>query len=366
MSTSTNKIQFNTQSDFYRELIRNVNDYFKANNISKYGNRRMIIKTICMFAFYFAPFSLLFLDFGFGLWSVLVLYALMGIGKSGIGLSVMHDANHNSFSKNQKVNKWMSYSMNIVGGSSINWKIQHNVLHHTFTNVHGHDEDINAPFILRFSPHQKYYLIHKFQFIYSWFFYGFLTLGWIMYQDYGQLIGYNKRGLLKSQKTTFSKEFTILILTKISYLAYIIALPMIFGPAVWWSYLVGFAIMHYVAGFILSIIFQPAHVIEETEFPLTDESGKLATGWAEHQLMTTCNFARNSRIFSWFVGGLNFQVEHHLFPNICHVHYPGISAIVKATAEKFNLPYYSQRTFLSALVAHGKMLYRLGNPKLAT
>lgn len=362
---ATTKIQFNSPSDFYKELIRNVNDYFKSNQISKYGNRAMYVKTVFMFAIYFIPYSLLYFDFGLGLLSVFGLYFLMGIGKSGIGLSVMHDANHNSFSKNQKINKLMAYSMNVVGGSSINWKIQHNVLHHSYTNVHGHDEDINSPMFLRFSPHQKRYLIHKFQFIYSWFFYGFLTLGWIVYEDYGQLIGYSKRGLLKSQKTTFTKEFTILVLTKVAYMSYIILLPMIFGPAVWWAYLVGFVIMHYVAGFILSIIFQPAHVIEETHFPLGDESGKLSTGWAEHQLMTTCNFAGDSKLFTWFVGGLNYQVEHHLFPNICHVHYPKISKIVKETAEKFNLPYYSQPTFMAALIAHGKMLYRLGNPKLA-
>jgi len=359
-------LQFNNNSDFYRELNKAVNDYFKANGISRYGNASMVVKTVIMFLIYFAPFTLLFFDFGLGGWFVLLLYSFIGLGKSGIGLSVMHDANHNSYSKNKKVNKTLSYSMNIVGGSSINWKIQHNVLHHSYTNVDGHDEDIHTAPILRFSPHQKYYFIHRFQFIYGWFLYGFMTLSWILFKDYTQLIGYHKRGLVKAQKSTFGKEFTILMFTKIFYLGYVVVLPMIFGPAVWWMYLIGFFIMHYIAGFILAIIFQPAHVVEETAFPQQNQEGKLNDGWAEHQLRTTSNFAKDSRWFSWAVGGLNFQVEHHLFPNICHVHYPKISAIVKEMAEKYNLPYYSQPTFFDALSSHLRMLKKLGKPSMAS
>jgi linoleoyl-CoA desaturase len=118
--------------------------------------------------------------------------------------------------------------------------------------------------------------------------------------------------------------------------------------------------MHYIAGFILAIIFQPAHVVEGTEFPIPDESKTLENTWAVHQLLTTTNFGNRSAWFTWYVGGLNFQIEHHLFPNICHVHYKSIAGIVRKTADEFGLPYKSFNTFLGALRGHTRLLKRLG------
>jgi linoleoyl-CoA desaturase len=141
--------------------------------------------------------------------------------------------------------------------------------------------------------------------------------------------------------------------------------PLVLTSLLWWQVLLGIVIMHYIAGFILAIIFQPAHVIDGTEFPLPDENRTLANNWAVHQLLTTTNFGNGSRWFSWYVGGLNFQIEHHLFPNICHVHYRKIASIVQSTAHEFGLPYKSSRTFLSALAGHAKLLRDLGkNPAL--
>ena len=120
--------------------------------------------------------------------------------------------------------------------------------------------------------------------------------------------------------------------------------------------LIGFLVMHYIAGFILAIIFQPAHVVEGTEYPMPDENGNLENSWAIHQLHTTTNFGHKAKLFSWYVGGLNYQVEHHLFPNICHVHYRQISKIVEQTAGEFGLPYKSKETFLQAIAAHARQL----------
>jgi linoleoyl-CoA desaturase len=122
--------------------------------------------------------------------------------------------------------------------------------------------------------------------------------------------------------------------------------------------------MHYITGFILAVIFQPAHVIEGTEYPVPDDKGNMENNWAIHQLHTTTNFGHREKMFSWYVGGLNYQVEHHLFPNICHVHYRKIACIVKKTAEEFGLPYKSKDTFLQALIAHGRILKSLGQKPL--
>ena len=238
----------------------------------------------------------------------------------------------------------MGYSLNVMGAGAFNWKVQHNVLHHTYTNIHDVDEDISPRGILRMTPHSEWKSIHKFQHIYAWFIYGLMTLVWVVVKDFARLTRYHKDGMVKKQKADIRMEWVILIATKLIYIGYILVIPMMVLSIAWWQWLIGFVAMHYVAGFILAIIFQPAHVIDGTEFPMPDENGKMDNSWAIHQLHTTTNFANNSTFFSWYVGGLNFQVEHHLFPNVCHVHYKKISTIVKATTKEFGLPYKSERT----------------------
>jgi linoleoyl-CoA desaturase len=272
----------------------------------------------------------------------------------------MHDANHGSYSKKAWLNNILSFSLNLVGGNSLNWKIQHNVLHHTYTNVHEVDEDISPRGVLRMAPTEIWRPFHKYQHMYAWFFYSLLTIVWISFKDFGRLRRYIKDGMLQKQKLSVSREWTILILTKICYIGFLYLPVMLVPEITWWMPITGFLIMHGIAGFVLAIIFQPAHVIDGTEYPLPDEDGNLENSWAIHQLHTTTNFGRRHRAFSWFVGGLNYQVEHHLFPNICHVHYRAISPIVEATAKEFGLPYKSKDTFLEALIAHTVIMKELG------
>jgi linoleoyl-CoA desaturase len=361
---ATQHIRFNNANRaFYITAKKRVDDYFKENNISKFGNAQMVIKSIFMFALYFTPFFLLIFNVFDNRWLQIGLAILMGLGMSGIGLSIMHDANHGSYSRHQKWNKIMALSMNFIGGSSINWQLQHNTLHHTYTNIHEHDEDIAPLGFLRFEPHAEYKKIHKFQFIYAWFFYGLMTIMWATTKDFNQLSRYNKMGLLATKQTTYRKELILLILNKVFYLAFSLILPIIVMKNPWWQVLIGWSIMHFTCGLVLALIFQPAHVVDLTEFPMPDEKGMMTDDWAAHQLKTTTNFAQKSWAFSWFVGGLNFQVEHHLFPNICHVHYKKIAPIVQQTAKEFNLPYHSKKTFIGALASHAKLLYQLGQPQ---
>lgn len=351
----------NNNRSFYLTARQRVDEYFKSNNISRFGNGSMVFKTIFMLALYLVPYSLIVFNGFQNPWILVGLAVLMGFGMSGIGLSVMHDANHGSYSRNQTWNKIMSCSMYLIGGSPINWQLQHNTLHHTYTNVDGHDEDIMSPVPwLRFSPHDELRKIHKWQYIYAWFFYGMMTYAWMLTKDFKQLVRYNKMGLLVTKKTTFSKELVKLVFAKIFYMGYMLAIPITFSNQPWWLVVIGFCIMHFLCGLILAMIFQPAHVIDDTAFVQPTATGVVEEDWAIHQLKTTSNFAQRSRFFTWFVGGLNHQVEHHLFPNICHVHYTKISPIIMQTAKEFNLPYYTQKTFWQALVSHGSVLKQLG------
>lgn len=351
----------NTKRQFYTEVRKRVDAYFKEHGISKHGNWNMYLKTAFMFALYFVPYFLLVFNVFDSKWLWFLMSVLMGLGMAGIGLCVMHDANHGSYSKNTTLNKVIGFfSLNVLGGHAVNWRIQHNVIHHTYTNVHEHDEDIAPPGFMRFEPHSKIKWIHKLQFVYAWFFYGMMTLMWTITKDFRQLIRYNKQGHLKAAGTSFKKELTILIASKVFYWSYMLVPFFLTKEMTFLNWLIGFVTLHYIAGLSLALIFQPAHVVEETEFPLPCEKGNLENHWAEHQMRTTMNFGNGDPVFSWLVGGLNFQVEHHLFPTICHIHYPKISQILKQTAQEFNVPYNAKKTFVGALWSHQVMLWKLG------
>jgi linoleoyl-CoA desaturase len=354
----------NSQRDFTATLNRRVNEYFKSNNIAKQGNLEMVLKTIIMFLLYLVPYFLVILNVVSSVPALLCMVFLMGLGLAGIGLSVMHDANHGAYSKRKWINNIVGYSINLLGVASFNWKIQHNVLHHSYTNVHEEDEDISPRGVLRLTPHSPWKSFHRYQFIYAWFLYGLMTVVWVVFKDFSRLIKYQKNGMVKGQNANLAMEWFILIMTKVVYVTYAFVLPLVLTSLAWWQVLAGVLITHYIAGFILAIIFQPAHVIEGTEFPLPDESRTLSSSWAVHQLHTTTNFGNSSGWFSWYVGGLNFQIEHHLFPNICHVHYRKIASIVKSTAHEFGLPYKSSRTFIGALAGHARLLKELGKKQV--
>ena len=356
-----NKVKFveRDNDDFYKELRKRVTHYFKENNISKYANVNMVLKTIFMISLYLVPF-LLILTYLETTWLIVLMWVVMGFGMAGIGLSIMHDANHSAYSKNKYVNMVLGKLILLVGGSDVNWRIQHNVLHNKYTNVSGMDEDIDIDPLMRFSPSQKLLKGHRFQFIYAWFLYGLMTLMWATTKDYAQWKRYKKKDLIKTQNLSTKSFLWTLISTKTLYLSLTLGLPIIFSALPWWGTIIGFVAMHFVAGITLAEIFQPAHVVPTSSFEKPSKEGNIELGWAANQMMNTANFAPKARLFSWYVGGLNYQIEHHLFPNICHVHYRKISAIVRETAFEYNLPYYSYKTFAEALGGHAKMLYNLG------
>ncbi|ELR73602.1 Linoleoyl-CoA desaturase [Fulvivirga imtechensis AK7] len=316
-----------------------------------------------MLSLFFVPLIIVNLGVVTSPWLLFSSYILSGLGMAGIGMGVMHDAIHGSYSKNRKVNKYMGYTMNLIGANATVWKIQHNVLHHTYTNIDEADDDINAPFFLRFSPHAKKYWLHRFQYLYIWFFYGLSTISWITTKDFVRINRYKKMGFVKKEE--YSKEIMKLTGWKLLYYSYALVLPLIMAPQAPWMVILAFIAMHFITGLAISVVFQTAHVMPSADFPLPDEDGLIANDWAIHQLATTSNFSPRSRLFSWLIGGLNYQVEHHLLPNICHVHYRKLSHIVAETAREYGIPYHIKKTFVAAIWDHIKMLYQLGRMELA-
>jgi linoleoyl-CoA desaturase len=353
LSQEKNKIDFQTN------LKKRVDSYFNENNISKHCNGSMVIKTIVLLLSYILPFIfVLILDLP--LWADVLLWLIMGFGLAGIGMSIMHDANHGAYSSNSKVNYWLGNTLNLCGGSVFNWKLQHNVLHHTYTNVTHLDDDIDDKLIMRFSPHTKVKWYHKFQVVYSFLFYTILTLYWVLLKDFVQFFRYLKQGLIRGTKKENTVTFIKMSFMKICYSFVFFYIPIFIFDLPITEYLIGYLIMQMVAGLVLTTVFQLAHTVEETTHPLPNENNIIENNWLVHQMNTTVNFSRKSKFISWYVGGLNFQVEHHLFPTICHVHYPEISEIVKNTAEEYGIPYLENKTLGEALNSHIKTLMRFG------
>lgn len=351
------------ENGFYDVVKQRVEAYFEVNGLTRYADNAMRIKTFAMLALYFVPFFIMVSGLAAGnLWFYYSMWILMGLGIVGIGASVMHDSNHGAYSGNKRLNNLLGNVLNILGGYSHNWKIQHNILHHTYTNLEGLDEDIDAGILLRMSPHKPRYGFHRFQHLYAWFLYMIMNLFWVTIKDYRQLIRYEQNGMLKKQKISLRKALWELSLLKVVYIAYVIVLPILFSGVMWYHVLLGFVIMQVIAGLALACIFQPAHVMETSTFPDPPEDRRMEDNWAVHQLRNTTNFCPNSVITSWFIGGLNYQIEHHLFPHICHIHYPKIAPIVATVAKEFQLPYNVLPTFAHALYEHGRMLKVLGRP----
>jgi linoleoyl-CoA desaturase len=342
---------------FLRELREKVEAHFVATGHGRYANWPMRIKTVLLLLTVFGSYAAIMSN-ALPLWAMLALAILMGIGTAGIGFGVAHDALHDAYSPNRRVNAALGLSFDLLGASSYLWRITHNIIHHTYTNIEGVDEDINfAPF-LRFSPHGKYYWFHRFQHWYALIAYSVSTLFWVFVKDYKQLLQ-RDLGPYRNKRHP-GRQVATLLAAKAFYYTWSIVLPLLVLHIAWWQFLIGFLALHLTAGLILGVVFQLAHVVEGTDFPIPDADGDMAAAWAVHELLTTSNFATKNRLLTWYVAGLNHQIEHHLFPRVCSVHYPAIRPLVQEAAAAHRLPYHEQPTLSSAVASHLRTLRRFG------
>ncbi len=348
-----------SHSAFLSELRSRVDAYFTTNGISKYANATMVTKTLAMLVIFYVPYALIVSE-AIPVWVMALGAVMMGVGMAGIGMGVMHDANHGAYSRFPIINTLIGGTIYLVGGNAFTWKLQHNVLHHTYTNIHDMDEDIEGSPFLRFSEHAPLHKPHRFQHWYAFVLYSLLTVNWAVSKDFVQFFVYMRKNIQPHKRSVYVRELIILIVTKIIFFGFALVIPLVVLDLAWWQVIIGFLIMNLTTGFILSLVFQLAHVVEGTAQPIPNAEGNIEAAWAVHQLHTTANFAPRNRLLSWYVGGLNYQIEHHLFYGICHVHYPALSPIVKETAKEFKVPYIQFSTFRSAVASHLRTLRKLG------
>ena len=351
------KIKFNNKlSPFHDALIARAEAYFKNNNLRQTGNFKLYLKTIVLGTALVANYITLVFFTPPG-WVAIILCALLGVTFATIGFNVMHDGAHGSYSTKKHTNNIMAFSLNLMGGSAYIWKIKHNIIHHSFTNIEGVDDDIDVSPMMRLNDQQPRYWFHRFQHIYGFVLYGLSYFSWIFYMDYMKYFR-GKIGEIPLRKMDISEHFGFWF-SKIMNLVIFLIIPIYFVG--WVDTLIGYSIALFVTGLLIAVVFQLAHIVDTTTFPQPNEqTQKIEQEWALHQVETTANFATHNKFVSWMVGGLNFQVEHHLFPRISHVHYPEISKLVRDTCAEFNVHYIEYPTVLSAVKAHLRHLKYLG------
>ena len=348
----------NNSTNFHQELKQRVNKYFADVKKPSTGNIKLFLKAIFFLVTYIALYVHL-VYFTPATWVAIIECVLLGGFTAAIGFNVMHDGGHGSFSKNKSVNRLAAVSVNFLGASSIMWNQKHNIIHHTYTNIDGVDDDIEIKPYLRMCATQKLYKVHRFQHYYVWFLYTLLHIIWIFLTDYQKYFK-KKIGSVPINKLSVKEHFAFWG-AKVGYAIFFMVLPIYMVGFVPW--LVGFLITSMVTGFIISIVFQLAHTVEETTFPLpAADTNRIENEWAIHQVQTTANFATKNKLISWLVGGLNFQIEHHLFPKISHIHYPAISKIIKQTCIDFGIKYSEYPKMRHAIASHTSYLRKMGRP----
>jgi linoleoyl-CoA desaturase len=350
--------KFPADAGFQAEVRRRVADYFKTTGKSERDSVWMYLKTATIFVWLVGSWTLLVFA-AQTWWQGIPLAVSLALSMAALGFSIQHDGGHHAYSRRRWVNKLAAMSLDMMGASSYLWRWKHTIIHHTYTNISGVDTDIEIGAIVRVTPHQKRRWFHRWQHFYLFPLYAVTAPRWHLIGDFKEVAtGYmgphripRPRGL----------DLAVFVGGKLFSFGWLMIIPFLFHPT--WLVICYYLIVTGVMGIAMSIVFQLAHCVSEAEFPVADPAtARLDESWAVHQAETTVDFARNNRPLSWWVGGLNFQIEHHLFPHVCHVHYPAIAPIVEQTCKDFGVTYRAHPTFFAGLRSHYRWLKKMGRP----
>ena len=349
-------VKFANDAGFHREVRRRVQEYFRTTGRRQRDCPRMYLKTAVILAWFTASYVLL-VFVAAAWWQALPLAVLLGLATAAIGFAIQHDGGHNAYSNHAWVNRLMARTLDLIGGSSYLWHHKHAVLHHTYANITGEDLDVDLGIFGRLTPHQRRLPFHRWQHLYLWPLYGLLAIKWHLYDDFKDVLS----GRMGEHRVSRPKGWDLVTFVggKLAFFTLAFGVPLLLHPL--WVVLLMYGVAALVLGVVLAVVFQLAHCVEEAAFPLPEgDTGLMASGWAAHQAETTVDFARKSRLVSWFVGGLNFQIEHHLFPRICHVNYPALADLVEGTCQEFGVPYREHASLGAGVASHFRWLRRLG------
>ena len=350
------RLKFAPDNGFQKELRRRVEAFIREQGLKERDCPRMYLKSAVILATFAITYALLVFA-ARTWWQALLLALLLGLAVAEIGFNIMHDASHKAYSDRPWVNKLMAMSVDMVGGSSYVWRWKHVVFHHMYVNVHGHDTDIELGIFGRLCPQQPRRALYRWQQWYLWPLYGVMTIKWNFYDDFRD-VALGRMGVNPFPRPR-GWDLVVFVGGKLVFLALAFGIPLLYHP--FWVVALFYVVTIAVTGVVLAVVFQLAHAVEEAAFPMPEPGfGRIPRPWAMHQVETTVDFARGSRLVSWLVGGLNFQIEHHLFPTLSHVDYPAIAGVVEQTCRDFGVPYTANPTFGSAVASHFRWLKRMG------
>jgi linoleoyl-CoA desaturase len=355
---SEGALKFGTDRAFQLEVRRRVDEYFRTTGRRQRDCWQMYLKTaIIMGSLALSYLLLVFVARAW--WQSVPLAVLIGFAAAGIGFNIQHDGGHHAYSDRRWINKLMAMTLDFIGGSSYLWHWKHGVIHHTYVNVTGHDSDLNLGIFGRVTPHQRRLAFHRWQHLYLWPLYGCLAIRWQLIDDFRRLIA-GRIGSHRIRRPT-GGDLIVLVAGKAIFFTWAFGIPLLFHSVN--AVLVHYGIAALVLGTTLAAVFQVAHCVEEAAFPAPSVgTRRIERAWAVHQVETAVDFARSSRIVAWLLGGLNFQIEHHLFPRLSHVNYPAISKLVEQTCRDFGVAYTEHRSFREGVTAHLRWLRRMGMP----
>lgn len=360
MTVESKKISFNNDEgrDFITVLRKRVNLYFAEKKRSPKANIFTYLKTFFMMGTVFLTYGVLVANVTGG-WGIFGLYTLLAFFVAFGTMNVSHDALHGAYMTHPLGNRILGFLMDLFGASSFYWKKEHTIDHHTYTNIDEHDADLDVPILLRLCPNAPYRSFHRFQNWYAPILYSLNLLRWVYFSDYRRLYHVFK-GTASEAATPSKWEIFWLLFFKCVHVFLFLVVPILTLSISPWLVVLSYLCFLGVIGVTLTVIFQLAHIVENVSFPLPNAEGKMENSFATHQLTTTSNFATKSKMVSFLFGGLNFQVEHHLLPHICHTHLPAVASIVKETTKEFGLPYYENPSFFKAVRSHFRTLKKLG------
>lgn len=348
------KAKFPARVGFHQTLHQRVNSYFEETNRPSTGDWRLFLKTGIILVWVVSAYvTLVFLSDSV-LTTAISAFALAQ-GFILVGFNIMHDGGHGSYSRNKTVNFLMASTLDLLGGSRMLWRQKHNILHHTYTNVDGLDDDLETFGLIRLSPGQKWRFWHRFQHLYAFPLYSLLTVSWV-FSDFRKYFS-GRIGEYKLQKPAKSEVWSF-FLGKFLFFGYVLVIPMWLHPPL--QVLAVFFAIHLVIGLTVALVFQLAHTVEGNEFPEPDpNTGVMENEWSVHQVETTADFAPDNPFATWYLGGLNYQIEHHLFSKISHIHYPALGKIVRQTCADFGIDYTCYPNIRTAVVMHYRFLKKL-------
>lgn len=357
MMEAATRLKFSRERKFQQDLQARVDACLASLGRSRFGAARLHMKTALIFLW--AGASYVGLVASDTWWQALPLATSLALALAGIGFNVAHDGNHGASSPSKVVNRALGAMHDLLGASSYVWRFKHNVLHHSYPNVHGLDDDIDLGELCRMSKHQKHRFFHRLQHVYMWPLYGFILPKWHFYDDFAVVV----RGRIGD--TPFARprgaDLALFLGGKLAFVGWVFLIPSFFHS--FWTVLLFYGIVSVIQGITLSIVFQLAHSNEESESYSPEETGAAVNKeWAIHQIETTANFGRRNRLLTWYVGGLNHQIEHHLFPRMSHVHLPEIAPIVEQVCREYGIRYNAHPTFRSAVASHYGWLRSMGRP----